>query len=238
MKKLFVILFTLASLFGTRAIAQEQVVIELFTSQGCDMCPPAHILQKEYDQKDGVISLTWHVEHWDFMGWRDTYAKPAFSNRQYEYNESFGRKGVYTPQVIINGREQLVGSNKLGIYTGIKNALIGNQTPVDIRFGSKGSSVNVFISGQKPVTRTEVVLVWVKTSDSIQINGGNNFGKTLEFMNIVRSSSAIGTLDNEAQTLVVDLGDPNRGDSDAFAILVQESGVGRIMGAGFYKLEN
>jgi hypothetical protein len=200
------------------------------------MCPPAHILQQEYAEMAGAITLTWHVEHWDFMGWRDTYAKPEFSKRQYDYNEAFGRKGVYTPQVIINGREQMVGSNKLEVYTAIKNALVGNETPVDVRFGRNGTSVRAIVSGRKPATRTGIFLVWVKLKGRIKINSGTNIGKTLDYMNIVRHSSSIGTLDDEPQTFMINLNDPNRGDSDALAILVQEGNVGRIIGAGFLVL--
>lgn len=238
MNKLFFIVFAFAIFSAPSAIAEEPVVIELFTSQGCDMCPPAHILQKEYNTMDGAITLTWHVEHWDFMGWRDTYAKPEFSKRQYDYNEAFDRKGVYTPQVIINGRDQMVGSNKLEIYTGIKNALIGIQTPVSVRFRQTGNSVSAIIGGKKPVTRTEIFLVWVKSKDTIKINSGTNIGKTLDYMNIVRSSQSIGTLGDQRQTFNIDLSDPNRGDSDALAILVQESDVGRIVGAGFLVLKD
>lgn len=236
MKKLFIIFFAFAFFSAPSAWAEEPVVIELFTSQGCDMCPPAHILQKEYDEMDGAITLTWHVEHWDFMGWRDTYAKPQFSKRQYDYNEGFGRKGVYTPQVVINGREQTVGSNKLEIYTAIKNALVGNETPVDVRLSRSGNGLTAIIGGYNTVTKTEVFLIWVKQRDSISIKSGTNIGKTLNYMNIVRSSTAIGTVGRATQTFTIDLNDPNRGDSDALAILVQESDVGRILGAAFLSL--
>lgn len=238
MKKLFFIIFALAFFSAPPAMAEDPVVIELFTSQGCDMCPPAHILQKEYDTMSGAISLTWHVEHWDFMGWRDTYAKPEFSKRQYDYNQAFDRKGVYTPQVIINGRAQMVGSNKLEIYTGIKNALVGTQTPVNVRFRQNANSVSAIIGGRKPVTQTNIFLVWVKLRDSIKINSGANIGKTLNYMNIVRNSQSIGTLGDQPQTISINLSDPNRGDSDALAILVQESDVGRIIGAGFLVLRD
>lgn len=232
MKKLFIIISAFAFFSAASAFAGEPVVIELFTSQGCDKCPPAHILQTEYAEMAGAITLTWHVEHWDFMGWRDTYAKPEFSKRQYDYNEGFGRKGVYTPQVVINGREQMVGSNKLEIYTAIKNALVGNETPVNVRFRRTGNSVSAIIGGRKPATRTDIFLVWVKLKDTIKIKSGTNIGKTLDYMNIVRSSQSIGTLSDQSQTINIDLNDPNRGDSDALAILVQESDVGRIIGAG------
>ncbi len=237
MKKLFLIFFAFAALSAPSVGAEEPVVIELFTSQGCDMCPPAHVLQKEYDKMAGAITLTWHVEHWDFMGWRDTYAKPEFSKRQYIYNKGFGRKGVYTPQVVINGREQMVGSNKLEIYTSIKNALVGNETPVDVRFGKNGNSVTAFIGGQKPATETEIFLVWIRQNASVKINSGTNIGKTLNYMNIVRNVSLIGTLSDQSQSFAINLNDPERGDSDALAILVQEADVGRILGAGFLVLE-
>ncbi len=238
MKKLLALFFTMSFLSASPALAEDPVVIELFTSQGCDMCPPAHVLQEEYSKMSGAIALTWNVEHWDFMGWRDTYARPEFSQRQYDYNQSFGRKGVYTPQAIINGREQVVASKKLEIYTAIKNALVGTETPVDVRFSRSGNAVEFIVSGRKPVTTTNILLVWVKLKDTIKVTSGNNIGKTLNYMNIVRSFNAIGTLRENAQTFSLNLDDANRGDADAVAILVQENNIGRIIGAGFYPLRD
>lgn len=236
MKNLIAILTALSFFAAAPLKAEEPVVIELFTSQGCDMCPPAHVLQEEYSKMDGAIALTWNVEHWDFMGWRDTYAKPEFSKRQYDYNEALNRKGVYTPQAIINGRDQVVASKKLELYTSIKNAINGNETSVDVRFKRQGNSLQAVVSGKKPVTKTNIYLIWVRLKDSIKISSGTNIGKTLSYMNIVRHYDTIGTLKPETQTFPINLSDPNRGDADALAVLVQEGTVGSIIGAGFYRL--
>ncbi len=236
MKRFPLILFALSFFYAPQVFAKEPVVIELFTSQGCDMCPPAHLLQEEYAKIPGAIALTWHVEHWDFMGWRDTYARPEFSKRQYDYNQSFGRKGVYTPQAVINGRDQVVGSKKLELYTSIKNALAGNETPVSVRFHKEGAALEVLVGGEKPVTKTNIYLVWVRLQGSVKITSGTNIGKTLSYMNIVRHFDSIGTLNPVQQTFPINLNDPNRGDADAVAVLVQEDTVGRIIGAGFYRL--
>ncbi len=236
MKKFIAIVFLLNLFAIPRGLAEEPVVIELFTSQGCDMCPPAHILQKEYAQMSGAIALTWHVEHWDFMGWRDTFARPEFSKRQYLYNENFDRKGVYTPQAVINGRKQVVGSKKLELYTAIKNALGSNEIPVNVRFQRAGRALSVVVGGREVKTKTNIYLIWVKLADSVKITAGTNVGKTLDYMNIVRHFDVIGTLEDQPQTFQINLSDPNRGDADAVAVLVQENKAGAILGAGFYRL--
>jgi len=236
MKKLFTLVFGLWLFQSLPASAGDPVVIELFTSQGCDMCPPAHVLQEEYANMTDAIPLTWNVEVWDFMGWRDTYARPEFSKRQYDYNQNFGRKGVYTPQAVINGRQQVVASKKLELYTGIKNALNGNETPVSVRFLTETGPLRVSVAGDRVATKTNIFLLWVKLEGTVKVTSGNNIGKTLSYMNIVRHFDVIGQLKNTGQIFTVNLSDPNRGDADAVAVLVQEGEVGRILGAGFYRL--
>lgn len=238
MKKFLLIFFMLFGLMATRAMAEDVVVVELFTSQGCDMCPPAHILQKEYAEKENTIALTWHVEHWDFMGWRDTYAKPEFSRRQYVYNKNFGRKGVYTPQAVINGRTQSVASKRDKLYAEMDKAQAGEQTPVEVTFSNAGGAPQVTVSGQNTDEDTHIILVWVRMEHAVDVKSGTNIGKTFESMNIVRNFENIGTLTGSSQTFPISLSNSNRGDSDAVAVLVQEGEMGPIVGAAFMPVED
>jgi hypothetical protein len=238
MKKFLSIVFALVLVHTGSALAQDKVVIELFTSQGCDMCPPAHILQKDYSQMDEAVTLTWHVEYWDFMGWKDTYARPEFSKRQYDYNKAAGRKGVFTPQVLINGRNIVIGKDKQKVYSGIESALAEDETPVDVKLRPNGDGLEAVVGGDRQIAGVNILLVWVKKEDRIKVTAGANVGNTFDFMNIVRHFDIIGTMTDRQQTFPVNLSNPNRGDADAVAILVQDGAVGPIYGADFLDLDD
>src|SRR5690606_18754396 len=91
-----------------RVLAEGRAIVELFTSQGCSACPPADELLRELAQKPGVVALTYNVDYWDYLGWKDTLASPENSKRQREYAERRGDRDVYTPQLIINGQTHTV----------------------------------------------------------------------------------------------------------------------------------
>src|ERR687884_289212 len=105
----------LAALFLTilsgLAVASPQAVVELFTSQGCSSCPPADAMLGELARRPDVIALSLPVDYWDYLGWKDTLAQPAFSARQRAYAGARGDRQVYTPQVIVNGATPCVGSD-------------------------------------------------------------------------------------------------------------------------------
>src|SRR5689334_15138012 len=94
------------------AAVKRPVIVELFTSQGCSSCPPADAYLKTLKEQPDVLALSYHVDYWDYLGWRDTLGGAEFSERQYDYAESRGDKNVYTPQMIINGGKDFVGSQR------------------------------------------------------------------------------------------------------------------------------
>ncbi len=103
------------SVIGQRVKAQEATpvtVLELFTSQGCSSCPPADALLNELSKRDGVLALTMPVNYWDYLGWKDTLAAEQFTKRQRSYAEFRGDHEIYTPQLIVNGLAQVVGSRE------------------------------------------------------------------------------------------------------------------------------
>jgi hypothetical protein len=101
------------------AAIQRPVIVELFTSQGCSSCPPADAFLEELKAGPGVVALSYHVDYWDYLGWRDTLGSPEYSQRQYDYAKSRGDMNVYTPQTIINGGSHFVGSQKSKVSAGI-----------------------------------------------------------------------------------------------------------------------
>ena len=102
--------------FGDEVVEQKsaKLVLELFTSQGCSSCPPADKLLKSYVDRDDVVALSMPVDYWDYLGWKDTYAQSAFSERQRRYARTRGDNMVYTPQVVVSGLYHAVGSQPVG----------------------------------------------------------------------------------------------------------------------------
>src|SRR5438046_1978213 len=114
----FILLFCTGSVRGkddkkkTSSSSKNIVVLELFTSQGCSSCPPADRLLGSYTNQENVIPLSFHVDYWNHLGWKDPFSNAAFSQRQETYANAFASSGVYTPQVIINGQKEMVGSDE------------------------------------------------------------------------------------------------------------------------------
>jgi len=197
----------------------DPVVVELYTSQGCSSCPPADALLKELTDRDDVIALALHVDYWDYLGWKDPFGKPEFSARQKSYAIAAGERTVYTPQMIIAGREALIGPQEAALDTAIARESDAHPE-VDLKITGKGDHYEIALS---PVDKLEtpamVQLVRYKPSATVDILRGENAGRTVTYKNIVTSLTGIAEWDGrKAVTLSVDL------DGDAPAVvIVQES---------------
>src|SRR6476659_4167205 len=122
------------------AQAQPRAVIELFTSQGCSSCPPADRLLAELARDQSLVALSWHIDYWDYLGWKDTFSQPAFTSRQKAYGVVRGDWEVYTPQVVVNGVSQVVGSDRSEIDAAVASRR-GSELSVPITLDDRGSSV-------------------------------------------------------------------------------------------------
>jgi len=238
MKRIGLFTFLFSFMLSPLASADDLVVVELFSSQGCDMCPPANKLLSELAEEKNVLALGWHVDYWDYQGWKDTLAKPEYTTRQGGYNAALGRKGVYTPQMIINGRHQLLGSNKLALYQTIQNALIGNEMPMTVRLEAGKKGLQVRVDGPESNNGATVKLVWFESLLKIKIGAGGNAGKTISYTNVVRDYKTLGVWRGTSMTLSIDLADPGRGGADHLAVLVQDGDTGPIIGAAKVSLDS
>ncbi|WP_246832014.1 DUF1223 domain-containing protein [Thioclava sp. F36-7] len=197
----------------------DPVVVELYTSQGCSSCPPADALLKELTDRDDVIALALHVDYWDYLGWKDPFGKPEFSARQKSYAIAAGERTVYTPQMIIAGREALIGPQEAALDTAIARESDAHPE-VDLKITGEGDHYEIALS---PVDKLEtpamVQLVRYKPSATVDILRGENAGRTVTYKNIVTSLTGIAEWDGRKPvTLSVDL------DGDAPAVvIVQES---------------
>src|ERR1700736_1842766 len=105
----------LAVVVTPAAAGERPIVVELFTSQGCSSCPPADALLAELAQRPDVIALGFHIDYWDDLGWKDPLSSPAATARQRDYARQFGRRQVYTPQLVVDGAEEAVGSDRAAV---------------------------------------------------------------------------------------------------------------------------
>jgi hypothetical protein len=229
MKMLASAIFTLCVFWTTSVFAQSQpVVVELFTSQGCSSCPPADALMQELAKREDVIPLSLHVDYWDYIGWKDEFARPENTKRQRGYARSAGRKMVYTPEMIINGQDGIVGARSMELADLIAHhkALV---PIVQLQIHRNGQALNVLAH---PVTEglngpLVVHLVRFSPLKSSDITRGENAGRSLEYVNVVDGWSVLGEWDGVGpMEMTVDL----EGKRPA-VVLVQHKGPGPIIAA-------
>lgn len=168
------------------------VVLELFTSQGCSSCPPADDLLNKINKSDGtsnVIALSYHVDYWNYIGWKDPFSKSEFSDKQRKYGQKFNSSSIYTPQVVVNGKEHFVGSNestlksKIKLYSGKKAE---NTVKIsNIKKDAKNITFDYTVEGNVMQKQLRVVLVIDERTTSI--SKGENKNRSLKNSNIVVS---------------------------------------------------
>ncbi|MCX8508278.1 MAG: DUF1223 domain-containing protein [Rhodobacteraceae bacterium] len=229
MKTPIVSLFLMAAM-APAAFAQQgarPAVVELYTSQGCSSCPPADAFLAELSQQDGVIALALHVDYWDYIGWKDTFASPDYTNRQYSYARFAGEKMVYTPQMVINGgQEKIVGDDAAGIARLMRPAG-GEDGPV-LMLSRKGKQVRVQATTSKPFPNgASIELVHYIPSASVDIERGENSGRRILYANVVTSWTSVGQWDGSAP---LDMA-VNAPGGLPVAVVIQEPGPGAILGA-------
>ncbi len=180
-------------LSADRGEAMPFAVVELFTSQGCSSCPSADRLLKEIVQSakesgKPVYALSFHVDYWDYLGWKDPYSQPMFSERQRRYAQAFGLRGIYTPQMIVNGQDEFVGSReetaKSVIQKAFTQSAICTISITKIDQNDEFVTVNYEISGK--MNDAVLNLALVQEDGTSDVKRGENRGRHLENVNIVR----------------------------------------------------
>jgi hypothetical protein len=178
--------------FAGGASAREPVLVELFTAQGCASCGAADSLIKKLADRPNVIALTWSVDYWDYLGWKDTFAKPEFTERQRAYDKRFGLQDVYTPQVVVGGAAQTSGDNTSDMESLVGKALRQKAVGPKVRFLSSGV---VAVGEGAPPSRggADVWLIRYDTKEqNIDIKDGDNRGKTVVRYDVVRELVRLG----------------------------------------------
>jgi hypothetical protein len=214
------------------AAAERKAVVELFTSQGCSSCPPADAYLAELARRGDVLALSFHVDYWNYIGWRDPFSKSQWSDRQRAYGHVLHRRYVYTPQMVIDGAAEAVGSRRAQVARLIEEALRREKLDVEITHPDN-DNIRIRVAAQAGYKGPDatVWLAFYDTERTTSVDAGENDGRMLTNTNVVHSLARIGDWRGEAKhwTLPVEaVGGKGR---DGCAILVQAGGTGRILGA-------
>jgi len=219
---------------------QPVTVLELFTSQGCSSCPPADKLLWELSERSDVIVLSEHVDYWDYIGWKDTFASHFFTHRQKAYAGSRADGRIYTPQMVVNGSVNTIGSDKVAIDAVIADQKAKGATPaLPVSLSRSGDTVSIDLP--KPPAgspHAEVWVVGVNPMVSVSIARGENQGREAQYRNVARQFVRLGDW-NESGTRFSVKRESLPADSRKAVVLVQivKSGhPGAILGAGMIKL--
>lgn len=209
-----------------RAMPAEPVVVELFTAQGCADCLDANARLEAVAEEPGVIVLTYGVDYWDYLGWSDTFAKPEFTARQRAYRQPLRMRTVSTPQVVIDGRRQVSGAHDPDLQLAIDEEAARRVYPPQVEFRERGDRVGVG-SGRVPTGGAEVVaVIFTPGPQTVEIQSGDNRGRTVRQVNVVRSVRTLG--DWSGQPVLYAL--PGHVGSDqSVAVLVQARSDRRIL---------
>jgi hypothetical protein len=176
-------------------VGEQPVLVELFTSQGCSSCPPADELLRKIAKDPNLhgraIPLAYHVDYWDHLGWRDPFSSRAWSERQGEYARALHLDGAYTPQVVIDGSRQMVGSSSIQIYSAIEDE---SKRASDGSIELQKDGEEVVVRGNAPRGGVDVMVVAFENGATTNVLAGENGGRTIANDAIVRRLSRVATL--------------------------------------------
>jgi hypothetical protein len=234
------VLFSLiAAALGFAALpsakAEPRAVVELFTSQGCSSCPAADKLLSELQSDPSYIPLSLSIDYWDYLGWKDTLALPGHTNRQRAYSQMRGDREIYTPQAVVNGVTQAIGSDRAGIESAVAqsySAAAPLSVPVEVTVANQRVSVKV--PEREEAAGSEVWLCPVSASVSVGIARGENRGRTITYTNVVRKWIKLGNWNGKGEAFSVPVDAIKSEGVDAVAVIVQSGSAtqpGAIIGA-------
>lgn len=211
-----------------------KVVVELFTSQGCSSCPPADAFLQVLSKMKGVVALTYNVDYWNYLGWRDTLSLPEFSQRQYDYAKSRGDMDVYTPQMIVDGSSHYVGSNKAVVLKAIERALNAQSSRIAMSMTASASDIKVEIESGPQVKDATLWLMPVNPAIAVKIGKGENSGRDIVYTNVVRKLAPAGMWHGEAMKITLPWNGIMTEESKACVALLQQGKTGPILGSAHW----
>ncbi len=231
----FVFAFLLASSFGAAAgQAGEKskiAVLELFTSQGCSSCPPADALLKEFTDQDDVLALSFNVDYWDYLGWKDTLASAENTERQQSYARHGSRRGVFTPEMMIDGKWSVVGSDRRAVEEALRKSRQASGSSLNVEVKAMHGKIVVRIDGPADTGDAIIWLVRFDKEHLVTIRRGENRGRQIAYNNVVRDFHSLGMWQGKAMEITLMREQLMAGGRDGCAIIVQKNRHGPILGA-------
>jgi hypothetical protein len=231
-----VVLAGALAMFGVsgsgHAAERGPTVVELYTSQGCSSCPPADRFLHDLADRSDVVALSFHVDYWDYIGWKDTFAIPEATERQRRYSQVLKTRYVYTPEMVIGGATDVVGSSRFEVEAAIRALRAAPSPGIEVALERRGADDGMVLI-RSPVAEADAD-VWLVTYDrehTVEVRRGENAGRELTYRNVVRRIERIGTWTGGAARLPVDLGDVRRDGTSGCVAIVQQAGVGPILAA-------
>jgi len=221
-------LFGIPVLMSSPASSEPRpVVVELFTSQSCSSCRPADALLGELARRRDVAALGFHISYWDGPGWKDPFSSQSSTDRQRAYARLFGLAQVYTPQMIVNGTRDIVGSNRDQVLAAVRDAR--PETIAPVTFAADHHSVAIGAGNG----RGNVLLVRFAQKRTTRVAGGENARRTLQDANGVEMLTAFGSWNGSALSFAIE----PPADGEGLAVLVQAPdgrmlGVATLLGSG------
>lgn len=224
-------------LLGVMAVqpvaAANLTVVELYTSQGCSSCPPADAFLGELAKRDDVLALSFHVDYWDYIGWKDVFASPANTERQRAYARRFGISYVYTPQMVVHGTAQMTGSDRPAVLNGIAQAQA--MPAIQIEMSRDASGVRASLPAYPKAGQASVYAILFDREHSTSIRRGENGGRKIKYSNVVRKLERLTGWSGEATTVTLPVDEQT---GEACAVIVQSDMTGMVLGAATLALRN
>jgi hypothetical protein len=211
-----------------------RAVVELFTSQGCSSCPPADRLMGELVRRGDLVTLTYPVDYWDYLGWHDTLASPENSRRQRDYAEARGDRAVYTPQVVVNGATHVVGSDRKALGQALETS---PALPVKVSLRRIDERIEISVEGRLPAGTgmATVMVAFVAPPVDVAIPRGENRGRNITYHHVVKAMRAVGVWEGGKAVFQIPASEIRKLNAGGCAALVQIEKAGRpgrILGAG------
>ncbi len=233
---LVVAIFAAGGTVSPAAAGETRIVVELFTSQGCSSCPPADEFLGELARRDDVLALSFHVDYWNYLGWRDPFSSAVATERQRSYRRTLGKRYVYTPQMVVNGAGQAVGSNRSEVLGQIEAARSMRTVNISVSHAGGGRATVRIAGGPRQTPAAAVWLMFYDNRKVTEIRRGENDGVTLVNTNVVRVLKRVGSWSGKPMTIDLSLKDLGAEGRDTCALIVQQGGNGPILGAVSFPL--
>lgn len=234
MKLFIALIFGLAIVSGQAQESKPIIVVELFTSEGCSSCPPADRLLSEIVNKDyegvEVIGLSFHVDYWDYIGWKDPYASRDYTLRQRAYGRKFGLSSIYTPQMIVNGKHEFVGSSRAKWNHALNSESVPkNYSDLIVEVVSISDSELRFRVRSNEMNSSLLNVAIVEKSLSQQVDRGENRGRKLSHDNVVRAYDS-RSFDGKPNSFLLTIPSNLKPENASLIVYAQKSTSWQIQG--------